>query len=158
MNSRTDYGERFQAAMTHALVDVHDMAKALGVSYTAVKKVLTGGTKMLRADNNSVAARAMRVNADWLATGDGAMLDRKEPLSDRAIFIGAQLDAAEDADERERAMVLCENVAALARAGQLQAALSALQVLAPSSPAVRPTPQPRQHHPPQTDDGRAGPA
>lgn len=76
---------------------------------------------------------------------------------DRASFIARQLAAITDPAAREHAMVLCENLAALAQAGQLQAVLSGLQFLTPSAPDRAPIePQPL-HRRPQSADGRAGP-
>lgn len=78
-------------------------------------------------------------------------------VSGRAAYIGQQLDAIRDHLERDRAMVLCENFAALAQAGQLQAALTALQVMAPAALAGAPSEPPPQHHQPQSAGGRAAP-
>jgi len=58
--------------MKMAGVDEHAMAKALDVSYQAIKKVLLGTSKMLRADNNVRAAQFLRVDSEWLATGQGS--------------------------------------------------------------------------------------
>lgn len=71
MVAPSEYKDRFEMAMRQAGKDARDIAKDLGVSYQAVMKVLAGTTKMLKADNNSVAAKAMGVDADWLATGNG---------------------------------------------------------------------------------------
>lgn len=65
----TLYKDRLAKAMADAKVGVAELAKELGVSYQAVKKVLTGGTKSLSAKNNAKAARFLKVDADWLATG-----------------------------------------------------------------------------------------
>lgn len=74
----TTYKERIAAAMGGPEVSsqaVHALAKALGVSYTAIKKVVDpeGKSKTLTAENNAKAAKYLRVNADWLATGKGEM-------------------------------------------------------------------------------------
>lgn len=73
MEKMTEYRDRFACAMKLAVIDEHAVAAALGISYQAVKKVLVGSTKMLKADNNSVAAKLMNVDPDWLATGEGPM-------------------------------------------------------------------------------------
>lgn len=76
---------------------------------------------------------------------------------DRASFIARKLAAIADAEAQEHAMILCENIAALAQAGQLQAVLSGLQALTPSAPDRAPIePQP-PHRRQQSADGRAAP-
>lgn len=67
-----DYSERLKAAMAEAKptpVKIPELARALGISYQAVRKVLQGGR--LTAENNIAAARYLRVNSEWLATGKG---------------------------------------------------------------------------------------
>lgn len=73
-----DYKERLAAAMRHGNVQSKALIDHLGVSYQAVKKVTDGLTKF-SAENNSKAARFCGVNSDWLATGDGEMLDGQDP-------------------------------------------------------------------------------
>lgn len=65
----TLYRDRLAKAMAEAKIGVAELAKELGVSYQAVRKVLTGGTKSMNAKNNTKAARFLKVDADWLATG-----------------------------------------------------------------------------------------
>lgn len=67
----TTYSERLTLAMHAAAVDVHALARHLGISYTAVKKAMDGGTKALTSANNSKAAALLHVDANWLATGTG---------------------------------------------------------------------------------------
>lgn len=55
--------------MKAAEVSTTALAKALGVSYQAVRKVLLGG--QFGTDNNAAAARVLKVSSDWLATGKG---------------------------------------------------------------------------------------
>lgn len=72
-----DYTDRLNAAMRLHGLDpdkpdgVRALAQGLGFSYQAAKKAIDGGTKMLAADNNVAAARLLRVDSEWLATGDG---------------------------------------------------------------------------------------
>jgi len=66
-----DYQSRLKWAMGRVSMDVPALAKALGVSYQAVKKATEGGTKMLAADNHMRTAQLLRVDALWLATGEG---------------------------------------------------------------------------------------
>lgn len=60
--------------MDRANVKRPRLAKELGVSYVAVKKVLDGQTHAFTAENNSRAAAFLGVSPDWLATGEGDML------------------------------------------------------------------------------------
>lgn len=75
-----DYRERLAMAMgvldgtRPSTEKIGALAKALDVSYTAIAKIWRdGGSKTLAADNHSRAARHLRVDPDWLATGDGSM-------------------------------------------------------------------------------------
>lgn len=55
--------------MKSAGVSTTELARSLGVSYQAVRKVLLGG--QFGTDNNAAAARRLGVHSDWLATGRG---------------------------------------------------------------------------------------
>jgi phage repressor protein C with HTH and peptisase S24 domain len=66
-----DYAARLKAAMKAAEVETSQLAREMGVSYQAVKKVLDGVSAAFSAPNNSVAARLLKVRGDWLATGEG---------------------------------------------------------------------------------------
>lgn len=102
-----EYKDRFAEAMRLSGKDVHGVAEAVDVSYQAVKKVLNGTTKMLKADHNVVAAHAMAVDSEWLATGKGQARGRRVwPLSPEL------LDAlhAADAQEVRRAENAARNV------------------------------------------------
>ena len=79
MVAKKDFKERLAEAMAFAKTDIKALSAALGISYQAIKKALDGTSKSLKADNNSAAARLLRVNPDWLATGDGTMLDASPP-------------------------------------------------------------------------------
>jgi phage repressor protein C with HTH and peptisase S24 domain len=57
--------------MKAAKITTSQLAEGMGVSYQAVKKVLDGFSSAFSASNNSVAARLLNVNSDWLATGQG---------------------------------------------------------------------------------------
>jgi hypothetical protein len=74
----TPYAARLQDAMRGAGRNPDDtasvgwLAERLDVSYQAAKKALSGDTKALTAENNVKAARALGVNSEWLATGEGS--------------------------------------------------------------------------------------
>ncbi len=65
------FSERLSEAFAQSGLTKSAFAKALGVSYQAVAKALSGDTKALTASNNQKAASILGVSADWLATGKG---------------------------------------------------------------------------------------
>lgn len=65
--------------MKEAKVRTADLARALHISYQAVRKVLLGG--LFSTENNAAAAKLLGVNSDWLATGKGPRF----PLSAEAV-------------------------------------------------------------------------
>jgi hypothetical protein len=79
----TTYGERLQQALTHAHKTVPELARQLvkpdgqrGISGSAVYQVLRGETRAHTAENCLRAARYLQVDAFWLATGQGHMLEQ----------------------------------------------------------------------------------
>lgn len=78
----SDYADRLGEAMQLERMDVTALAKGLRVSYQAVKKVIDGRTHAFTADNNVRAARLLKVDSEWLATGEGQARGEKVwPLS-----------------------------------------------------------------------------
>jgi len=80
MGEMTDYGARLAEAMglkpgeAPSSAAMKDFAAKIGVSYQAVKKLFnTDGQRSnsMQSHNHSRAARLLRVNPDWLATGEG---------------------------------------------------------------------------------------
>lgn len=65
-----DYKDRLAAAMTDAKVSTRQLAKSIGISYQAVKKVLDGDSRSFTAINNDLAAKRLNVSPTWLATGE----------------------------------------------------------------------------------------
>ena len=76
-----NYQARLAEAMKDASMDVSALARAIGVSYQAAKKVLDGGSKSMSAANNAKAAVALGVSSDWLASGAGP---KRQALADAA--------------------------------------------------------------------------
>ncbi|MES2488528.1 MAG: S24 family peptidase [Pseudomonadota bacterium] len=70
--------ERVAAALAHANIDQADLARLVKVKPPSVNDWLSGKTKSLKANTAIAAARALGVNADWLANGRGRMLEKPE--------------------------------------------------------------------------------
>lgn len=66
-----EYKDRLIDAMKGANMTVTSLAKELGISYQAVKKVIRGDTSAFNAANNSRAAQTLNLKSHWLATGEG---------------------------------------------------------------------------------------
>lgn len=81
-----DYADRLRTAMDDAGISITRLASDLGISYQAVRKVLTGGSAAFSAANTINAARVLGVSAAWLATGIGAKA-ASEPGASAAIPI-----------------------------------------------------------------------
>ena len=69
--------------MAYASIKTTPLAKAMGVSYQAVKRVEDGLSKAFNASNNAIAARALGVDPDWLANGESATVVPKEHAGER---------------------------------------------------------------------------
>jgi hypothetical protein len=68
------YGKRLQQAMDTAKVDRKMLAQELGITVHAVGMVITGGgrsERWLSRANNQAAAKFLRVDSNWLFTGEG---------------------------------------------------------------------------------------
>ncbi|WP_295541018.1 helix-turn-helix transcriptional regulator [uncultured Pseudacidovorax sp.] len=66
------YGKRLNYALqVLAKKDRKELATAIGLSVQSIGQVITGVTKALTAENSSKAARFLRVDHHWLATGEG---------------------------------------------------------------------------------------
>ena len=78
------YASRLEQALAGANVSIADFARAMGLTYQAVSKVLKGTTKSLTAANNDKAAKLLGVDPGWLATGEGNAStsgDQKDPVA-----------------------------------------------------------------------------
>jgi transcriptional regulator with XRE-family HTH domain len=77
-----DYGERLTHAMQLAGLPPRggpaQVARAIGTSPQAIAQVLKGETKALTAENTAKAAKFLKVDWFWLATGQG----QARPYSD----------------------------------------------------------------------------
>jgi transcriptional regulator with XRE-family HTH domain len=64
-----DYGSRLSGAMKEKGVGIADLARELGLTYQAVRKVVRGDSGAFNAKNHVTAARFLGVSPEWLATG-----------------------------------------------------------------------------------------
>ena len=74
MKTQTTYTERLYRAMSAAGIKSEELAEAVGVTYHGIRKVLEGKSGSLNALNNARAAKALGIDSDWLATGEGEMM------------------------------------------------------------------------------------
>lgn len=103
MVQRTEYKDRIAEAMERANVSPQQLAEKLDISYQAVMKVLSGASKMMKADNNVKAAKFLKVDSEWLATGDGQQHGpRVWPFSGELLEVARQA-AASDLRKAENA-------------------------------------------------------
>lgn len=72
MNDLQTLAGRIQDALDATQENASWLAAKSGVSPAAVGKWLSGETKMLKSEVLYAAAKALRVNPDWLRTGKGA--------------------------------------------------------------------------------------
>jgi transcriptional regulator with XRE-family HTH domain len=104
------YGDRLAEAMALAGMAEADgstlrkdarkiLAEALGISVQAVGQVLTGKSNAFSAEISARAARFLRVDHFWLATGEGQ--PRMPGLSDEAKAFAVRYDQL-DANERAK--------------------------------------------------------
>ncbi|WP_196303116.1 helix-turn-helix domain-containing protein [Ralstonia solanacearum] len=116
------YGERLQTALKLSHQTRTTLAQHLGISEQAIGQVILGSTKALTAENSARAARFLRVDDLWLATGEGEPTDsgatREQSLwpftrvaldrvlllpADERAFVEAKLEAElERAEERAK--------------------------------------------------------
>ena len=78
------YKDRLAEAMKKSEMTATALATKLGVSYQAVKKVLDGSTRAFTAANNARAAALLKINPNWLATGQGNRDDVSAPMAPAA--------------------------------------------------------------------------
>jgi transcriptional regulator with XRE-family HTH domain len=75
----TTYSERLALAIKRAGMTVSEVAIALGVTYQAISKKIDGANGTMNTPNNARVAKLLKVNAFWLATGEGPM--EEEPAT-----------------------------------------------------------------------------
>jgi len=65
------YGERLDHALKLAKTDRKSLGAAISLSVQAIGMVIRGESVALTAENSARAAKFLRVDHYWLATGDG---------------------------------------------------------------------------------------
>ena len=65
------YAKRLAVAMALEKISNSVLADQIGVSATAIGKLMRGTSKQLTAENHVLAVRALRVDSEWLALGEG---------------------------------------------------------------------------------------
>jgi transcriptional regulator with XRE-family HTH domain len=78
MNTST-FGERLALALRESDIRPIDLARAIGISKSAVSQLVNGTSKGMHPENLVRAARHLRVRVEWLAAGEEPM--RGEALS-----------------------------------------------------------------------------
>lgn len=111
------YGKRLAHAIELAGgMKQTELADAIGVKKATVNQVLSGKTNCLNAPNSALAARLLKVDHDWLATGEGEprplLMHERMSLSAKAVYIGQLLDDISDPEKREKAYALIVQVLA----------------------------------------------
>lgn len=72
------YGERLLEAITSSGASRSQLADAIGKSVQAVGQVILGKSSAFTAENHARAARFLKVDAFWLATGEGSSSEADE--------------------------------------------------------------------------------
>jgi len=65
------FGQRLELALKLAEKDRSALAEATDLTVQAIGQVIQGKTKALTAENSAKAARFLKVDSYWLATGEG---------------------------------------------------------------------------------------
>lgn len=109
------YGKRLDKALDSADKTRKELAAVLGCTPQAIGMVITGGKKaerFLSVENHAEAARFLRVDNYWLATGKGTMKASANEqqkalslLSDDAVEIATYFDKLRDSGDRTEAYV-----------------------------------------------------
>lgn len=127
-----NFAERLREALRVSGKKRKQLAEHLGVTQSTITQAVNGQTAALSAANSARAAEFCRVEALWLATGEGPM--RQAALSPMALDLARRFDRAR-VEERDRLYALVLYQLQLASVPQLPAPTQ--------SPA--PTDEPDQH-------------
>lgn len=132
------YAKRLQKALNASGKTRKELASAIDATVQAVGMILTsagGVDRSLSAENSAKAARFLRVDGHWLATGEGDMTPnpadarRAANLTDDAIEIAVYFDMLTNKTDRTKAYV-----AAMAAILKVQAERAAIASAANGEP------------------------
>lgn len=111
-----DYSDRLKVALGGDSPDrIKLLAKELGLTYNAVKKVVCGDSNFFSVPNHIKAARFLGVRSEWLALGEDPM--RPSPAEDSADWRTLAMTVAAahpHADAREQLLDFLDRVDAAA--------------------------------------------
>jgi transcriptional regulator with XRE-family HTH domain len=74
-------GGRLAAAMKARGMTITALADKSGLTYQGVRKIALGQTKNINAATCAALAEHLRISAEWLGTGAGAMEDKRPALA-----------------------------------------------------------------------------
>lgn len=98
--SGMSYGSRLAEALLIADKSRRELASSIGVSVQAIGQIINSDESMLNAANSAQAARYLRVDHHWLATGEGEA--RPRPLLSPLAFDLARAFDRVPAEQRDR--------------------------------------------------------
>lgn len=139
------YAKRLQAAMDASGKSRKALAEAIDVSVQAIGMVLTsagGIERNLATETSAKAAKYLRVDCYWLATGEGTMRPTTGAayLSDDAAELGIYFDKLKHEEDRTRAYV-----GAMAVILKIEAERRAASTAAPTAEEATPAPTPAEN-------------
>ncbi len=109
------YGKRLDQALKHAAKSRRELGLHLGMSPQNIGMIITNAKKTdqhLGSEDHAKAARYLRVNAHWLATGEGEMTgDGSQTgyeLSVQAVELAELLDMIPVSDRVKRAKAFAD--------------------------------------------------
>lgn len=93
--------DRIRAAMSASAVSQAELARACDVKPPSVNGWLSGKAKFLRGENLLKAAKALKVDQDWLATGRGEM-KRAEDVNSNGNLASVLLNPVAETAQEQR--------------------------------------------------------
>lgn len=111
------YGDRLDEALKAAGKTRGDLARVIGITEQAIGQVINGSTDKLKARHSAIAARFLKCDHYWLATGEGAARSAS-PLSPLAADLARRFDADVPTGVRDRVYAQAMGAIDLATASQ----------------------------------------
>jgi len=103
--------ERLAAAMAAKGMTTAELARAVGFTYQAIRKLETGASKDMMAGHVFAVSDALGVSARWMATGKGAMKDGQAAMASPAITRIAEALEGLDEEGRRALLVVLDRLA-----------------------------------------------